>query len=257
MSVCKIALQDIEKIDFINTKGMTANQVYAKYKPNFMINGALYDMATHKNIVNVEDENVKDGYLFSSQGIGINGLKYLLWTDYETAKKDNDIRDFIGGAPCLVKGGEVNIDWGNKRSSQVDGSKYRSCIGFNATHFFMVGSDHPNTLQGLAEYCINQGMKYAINLDGGGSCHLQQGTRKLKSSSRANASWILVYLKKGNAKEEEKVESVKVKCNGKEQEGFIKDGVTYVPVRFVGENLSANVAWDGTNKTVTVTPKEG
>lgn len=256
MSICKIALQDIEKIDLTNTKGMTANQVYSKYKPDFMINGALYDMATKTNIVNIEDENVKDGYLFSSQGIGINGLKHLLWTDYETAKKDNDIRDFIGGAPCLVKGGAVNIDWGNKHSSQVDGSKYRSCIGFNATHFFMVGSDSPNTLKGLAEYCIKQGMKYAINLDGGGSCHLQQGTKKLKSSSRLNASWILVYLKKTKDKEEDKVESVKVKCNGKEQEGFIKDGVTYVPVRFVGENLGANVAWDGTSKTVTVIPRK-
>lgn len=258
MSILKIALQDIEKIDLINTKGMTANQVYSKYKPDFIINGALYDMATRKNIVNVEDENVKDGYLFSSQGIGINGLKHLLWTNYETAKKDSDIRDFIGGSPCLVKGGAVHIDWGNKHSSQVDGSKYRSCIGFNATHFFMVGSDSPNTLKGLAEYCIKQGMKYAVNLDGGGSCHLQQGTKKLKSSCRANASWILVYLKKTKNKEEEEVlDKVKVKVGTKEQEGFIKDGVTYVPVRFVGENLGANVAWDGENKTVTVMPKEG
>lgn len=257
MSILKIDLQDVEKIDLINTKGMTANQVYNKYKPDFMINAALYDMDTHQNIVNMEDENVKDGYLFSSQGIGINGLKHLLWTNYETAKKDSDIRDFIAGAPTLIKGGEVNIDWGNKHSSQVDGSKYRSCIGFNATHFFMVGSDSPNTLKGLAEYCIKQGMKYAINLDGGGSCHLQQGTKKLKSSSRANASWILVYLKKGDAKEEEKVETVKVKCNGKEQKGFIKDGLTYVPSRFVGENLGANVDWDDETKTVTITPKEG
>lgn len=257
MSICKIELEKIEKIDLINTKGMTANQVYNKYKPDFMINGALYDMATKTNIVNIEDENVKAGYLFSSQGIGINGFKHLLWTDYETAKKDSDIRDFIAGAPTLIKGGAVNVDWGNKHSNQVDGSKYRSCIGFNATHFFMVGSDNPNTLKGLAEYCIKQGMKYAINLDGGGSCHLQQGTKKLKSSSRANASWILVYLKKGNAKEEEEMlEKVKVKVGIKEQEGFIKDGVTYVPVRFVGENLDANVAWDSLSKTVTVTPRK-
>ena len=37
--------------------------------------------------------------------------------------------------------------------------------------------------------------KYAINLDGGGSSHLQMGSIVYKKSTRKNASWLLVYLK--------------------------------------------------------------
>lgn len=249
MSICRIALSEVEKIDLVITKGMTANQVYSKYKPDYMINAALYDMATKENITNAKDEGKASGYLFSNEGIGITGNKILDWCE-----KSESVRDFIAGAPTLVKHGAKYINWGNKYSNYVDGNHKRSCIGFNGTHLFLVASDNNNTINSLAEYCIRQQMKYAINLDGGGSCHLQEGSKKLKSSGRANCSWILVFLKK-EIKEEEKVKSVKVKCNGKEQEGFIKDGVTYVPVRFVGENLDANVAWDGTTKTVTVTQR--
>lgn len=247
MAICKIALKDIEKVDFIVTKGMTGSQVYNKYKPAYMINGALYDMASKQNIVNARDEKGKSGYLFSQYGIGVTGDNIISF-----ANVNDGVRDFIGGAPVLVKNGLKSIDWGNKYSSYVDGNHKRSCVGFNGTHLFMVCSDYNNTISGLADYCINQGMKYAINLDGGGSCHLQQGTKKLKSSGRANASWILVYLKKGNTKEEETLDKVKVKCNGKEQEGFLKDGTTYVPARFVSENLGANVAWDQATRTVTI-----
>ena len=251
MSICKIALNDIAKIDFIITKGMTGQEVYNNYKPDFMINAALYDMASKTNITNTKDEGKIEGYLFSNEGIGIKEENSLMW-----CSKSEEVRDFIAGAPTLVKGGVKSIDWGNKYSAYVDGSHKRSCIGFNDTHLFLVASDYNNTISGLAEYCIKQGMQYAINLDGGGSCHLQQGTKKLKSSSRANCSWILVYIKKQDCKEEEEaMDKVKVKCNGKEQDGFLKDGVTYVPVRFIGENLGANISWDGTNKTVTVTKK--
>lgn len=252
MSICKIALKDIEKVDFIVTKGMTGSQVYNKYKPDFMINAALYDMATKSNITNAKDEGKNEGYLFSNEGIGITDNNFLDW-----CTKSETVRDFIAGAPTLVRHGSKYIDWGNKYSSYVDGNHKRSCIGFNGTHLFLVASDYNNTISGLADYCIKQGMRYAINLDGGGSCHLQQGTKKLKSSGRANCSWILVYLKKQTVKEEETLDKVKVKCNGKEQEGFIKDGVTYGPVRFMGENLGAVVDWNSKDKTVTITPKKG
>ncbi|MDD3170083.1 MAG: copper amine oxidase N-terminal domain-containing protein [Eubacteriales bacterium] len=36
---------------------------------------------------------------------------------------------------------------------------------------------------------------------------------------------------------------------------FIENGRTYVPVRFVSEALGADVQWDGTTRTVTITKK--
>ena len=67
-----ISFNKIKKIDIVNVKGgMTATQVMAKYKPDILMNLALYDMSNGENIVNMEDENKTSGYLFSNYGIGI------------------------------------------------------------------------------------------------------------------------------------------------------------------------------------------
>lgn len=254
MSTYSISLNDIEKIDFIITEGMTAKQVYDKYKPNYILNGALYDFSTKGNITNAKDEGVKSGYLFSQEGIGFKEDNSIEWSTMDSAT-----RDFIAGSPCLVKNGKKYIDWGNKYSSYVDGSHKRSCIGFNDTHLFLFASDNENTIDETAENCIKLGMKYAINLDGGGSCHLQKDTTIVKASSRANCSWILVYLKKQPIVDTttSKVEAnkVTVKCGDVEQDGYIENGVTYAPVRFLAESLGANVLWDGVNKVVTIVKK--
>lgn len=175
------------KLDFVN-KPMTAKTVYNTYKPTAFINACLYDMATSTNITNVKDETIADGYLFTNEGIGIRNGKPI-WTTLN----DATVQDFVGGSPILVKGGKVSIEWGNKVSTAIQGNAYRSAIGFNDTYIFLFTSDVKMTLQGLANYMLGQGCKYAINLDGGGSCHLQVGTKTYKKSSRKNASWIMIY----------------------------------------------------------------
>ena len=177
------------KLDFVN-KPMTAKTVYNTYKPTAFINACLYDMATSTNITNVKDETVPDGYLFTSEGIGIVNGKPK-WTTLN----DTTVQDFVAGSPILVKDSKVSIEWGNKVSTAIQGKAYRSSIGFNDEYVFLFVSDVTMTLTGLANYMLGQGCKYAINLDGGGSCHLQVGTKVYKKSSRKNASWIMVYDK--------------------------------------------------------------
>lgn len=175
------------KLDFVN-KPMTAKTVYSTYKPTAFINACLYDMATSTNITKVKDETVIDGYLFTSEGIGIRNGKPI-WTTLD----DTTVQDFIAGSPILVKDGKVSIEWGNKVSTAIQGRAYRSAVGFNDTHVFLFTSDVTMTLTGLANYMLGQGCKYAINLDGGGSSHLQVGTKTYKKSTRKNASWLLLY----------------------------------------------------------------
>ena len=177
------------KLDFVN-KPMTAKTVYNTYKPTAFINACLYDMATSTNITNVKDETIPDGYLFTSEGIGIVNGKPK-WTTLN----DTTVQDFVAGSPILVKDSKVSIEWGNKVSTAIQGKAYRSSIGFNDEYVFLFVSDVTMTLTGLANYMLGQGCKYAINLDGGGSCHLQVGTKVYKKSSRKNASWIMVYDK--------------------------------------------------------------
>ena len=190
--ILKIPRNKIKKIDIINVKGgITASQVYKKYKPDYFINLALYDMSTGTNITHLKDESTASGYLFSDEGIGIKGDNEILFC----TKNDKSVRDFVGGSPILLKNGEKCIDWGNKYSEYVDGSHIRSTIGFNDKEVILFASDEEMTLNELVENMKLVRSQYAINLDGGGSSHLQMGSAVYKKSTRKNATWLLIYTK--------------------------------------------------------------
>lgn len=222
-----IPFSKIKKIDIINIKGgMTASNVMTKYKPDILINLALYDVGTGTNITYLEDENISSGYLFSNSGIGIKNEKELVWTTFDNAKSDKDIRDYVSGSPILVSNNKVNIDWGNKYSSYVDGVHKRSAIGFNDNYLILICTDDEVKLSSFANTCAkNFGAKYMINCDGGGSCHFQVGTKIYAKSTRKNASWLLVYLRGDN--------DMVIKVDGKEYDfdAINKDGYTYVKLR--------------------------
>lgn len=201
MAIVKIPFNSVSKFDIVNTKGMTAGGIATMYKPSAFINLALYDMSTKQNIVKMIDEFFESGYLFSERGIGITKDNKLIWTTLADAKADENVRDFVAGAPTLVIDGKVQIDWGNKVSTQIQGKHIRSAIGFNDEGLFMYVSDSAITLDTLAQEMLKYGCKYAINCDGGGSSHLQTKDTIYKNSLRANPSWFLVY-----EKEEERVD---------------------------------------------------
>ena len=190
--VIKIPQNKIRKIDIVNIQGgLTATQVYNKYKPDYMINLALYDMATGTNITHLKDEGVESGYLFSNEGIGIKGDSEITFCTIN----DKSVRDFVSGSPVLVKNSAKFIDWGNKKSEYVLGSHNRSAIGFNADEIILFTSDKKMNLDELSEALISENCQFAINCDGGGSCHLQEGEKVYNKSTRSNASWFLIYTK--------------------------------------------------------------
>lgn len=194
MALIQRKLNQIEKIDFLN-KAMYSSKVYSTYEPSAFINACLYDMDSSTNITKVEDENNEHGYLFSDLGIGIRNHQSLVWTTYEEAKADSTINDFIGGSPTLVVNGSIKLDWGNKVSTTIQGKAYRSAVGFNNTDIFFYCSDKKITLEELAQEMLKLGCLYALNLDGGGSCHLQEEKKILKRSWRKNASWLMLFDK--------------------------------------------------------------
>lgn len=197
--VIKIPREKIKKIDIVNIQGgLTASEVYNKYKPDYMINLALYDMASGTNITHLKDEGVESGYLFSNEGIGIKGDAEIIWT----TKDDNSVRDYVSGSPVLLKNGQKYFDWGNKKSEYVCGAHKRSTIGLNDKEIILFNSDKEMNLEALQDEILTLGCDYAINCDGGGSCHLQEGEKIYTKSVRSNASWFLIYT------EEEKKMSI-------------------------------------------------
>lgn len=233
--VIKIPKSKIEKIDIINIQGgITASQVYSKYKPDFLINLALYDTATKQNITNLKDEGVASGYLFSDEGIGIKNGNEIVWT----TKKDDKVQDFVSGSPILVKNSQKCIDWGNKYSEYIAGEHIRSAIGFNNSEVILYSSEKKMALNELSQALISEKCQFAINLDGGGSCHLQKGTKVYQKSTRSNVSWLLVYMK-------EEIEMPKV-CldygHGKETAGKRSPDGTLMEYEFnrdVGRRIKA------------------
>lgn len=195
MASVKIARKNIEKIDII-CESMTAAEVYRKYKPDYFINLALWDFKTGKNIQYLEDDNKKSGYLFSSEGIGIKGDSDIVWTTKDKAYSNQEIRDFVSGSPTLLKNGSRFINWGNKVGSHANGAHKRSIIGFDDNNIILLCSDNLLSIENSVNTAQSLGMKYAINVDGGGSCHLQNGDKVLVKSTRRNASWMLIYTKK-------------------------------------------------------------
>lgn len=259
MSTIQRKLNQIAKVDFVN-KAMYGSKIYSTYKPSAFINACLYDMNTSTNITNVEDENIAHGYLFSNVGIGIRNGQILVWTTYEDAKLDATINDFIAGSPTLVINGMIKLDWGNKVSTAIQGKAYRSAIGFNDTDLFLYCSDSKITLEVLAEEMLKLGCKYAINLDGGGSCHLQEGTKAIKSSCRKNASWFMLF-DKTETQQVEEVKSKKMKIaldygHGRETAGKRSPDSTlreYEFNRAVGRQLKEILEQHGLEVIETVT----
>lgn len=247
----KIKRSDIEKVDFYitpNNKRESIYTVFERMKPDYIINAVLYDMKTGTNITNVEDENKTQGYMFSQNGIGIEGASNLIWVDRQTAIKSSAIRDFMAGAPTLVVDGKKLLDSGKDTSSVFNTKHVRSYIGFDDNYLYLGATDREKmTCSTLADLCLKANMKYAINLDGGGSSicgKMDYDTGKIEiinnpTENRPNPSWILVYLKP-EAKPAPKGK-IKVIVNGelKIVTGFIQDGRTYIQIRELGDITNA------------------
>lgn len=185
----KIKKENIKSIKFINIEGgITYKEVMNKYKPDILMNLALYDVETKQNIVKMKVDNKASGYLFSDYGFKIEN-------NVMSFSHINKSNNFIGGSPTLIQNGKINIDWGNKYSSYIDGVHVRSSIGINDNELILYCSDEKQSVQELSNSMLKLGCKFAINLDGGGSCHLQQGDSIFKKSTRGNVTWLLIYLK--------------------------------------------------------------
>lgn len=262
MAICKIAMEEIEHIEFyvpdnrISIANAYNNHLWNGRKCDAITNGSLFDMASNTNstITYGAVKGKQVGYLFCNYGLVINDDNVKFGT-LEQAK--SLCGDLIGSAPLIVRDGKTVQEWGNRKAStQVTGKHIRTAIGISDNSLIMYVSGSEITLEELAKIMIAEGCKYAINLDGGGSTSMISDGKYIRNTSRLLGNFIMVWKKKAQ-KEDDKVDQVKVKCNGKEQQGFLKDGTTYVPVRFVSENLGASVEWDGKNKTVTVTQNMG
>lgn len=205
----RIKRSDIDRIILYGgRKRQTAQQVYDALadKPDYIINGLMYDMASGITVADtIVDGRLINGGNYTDKGIAVNDNDLMQSTT--TAAKLAAATSFLGGSPSLVWGGKADIDATGFSDWFVEnGLSDRLAMGFNANELIFYFPEAKMTVEKLADHMQQKGCKTAINLDGGGSRmvvkveggELQKLNRP--TENRANSTWILIYLKKGESK---------------------------------------------------------
>jgi hypothetical protein len=209
ITVIKIPISDLEKIEVIMGK-QPKEKIQDCFKrlikkPDFIINGGLFNMSNGNTITTTVDEGqlVKDGY---GSHFGLKVFKDLSFK-FEAFKKGEDIKDYIGASPSLIINGRIDIQK-PLDNNFMNVRHPRLALGSNDEFFFLVTVDgRTSTAKGmsikeLAEFMLSIGCKNAINEDGGGSLHLGQnieGQLKILNTpteDRAVDNFIGIYFKK-------------------------------------------------------------
>ena len=181
-SINKIKFSAVEKFDFIklNDPTETIEHYYSRAtkKPDIIINAGLYTFKTGKNILSFIEEGKEQNYDGHFDGFGIKqGEDNAV---YFGNSSDKGWRDFMSAYPVLIKDGVATTkeSWGN--ASSINYYAPRQAIGFDDEYFYIVTVDVGCYFKDLQKIFLDLGVKYAINLDGGGS------VKKLIGGVRAN-----------------------------------------------------------------------
>ena len=162
------------RIDFATCKEPkeTLGNFYARQsvKPEFIINGGFFALNTGNPVFNFKDEGQVKSTDPHEIGLGVNN-GVMTW-GYPSS-----FQDFISGYPYIVHDSEkLNPAY----AKEIDGRHPRTAIGYDDKYYYFALVDGRTAknkgmkLSELADMLISVGVKYAMNLDGGGS------TRALK-----------------------------------------------------------------------------
>lgn len=197
----KIKKDQIERIKIVKTNcKLTLKQVIAKHKPDYVINGGLYNTKTGR--VNAIPLRIDGKTVATSK----NGYWVLAWNEgpdicmthsTEMAKYQNAI-----ACSTMLKDGKETIF--NFAPAQ-GGVRGRTAIGDNddELHLFVTtdakGALSPYSLRNKMK---SDGAKNAIMMDCGGSSQGYAKGKYYQSEDRKVSWWILVFLKKASADED-------------------------------------------------------
>lgn len=149
-------------------------------------------MSNGDTVFNYKD----DGIIVSSnsdytEGFGITAEGYLQYGDVN----DCSFKDFVSGYPVLVVNGKATTI---TIASEIDYKARRTVLAYNDDYTYVIAVEAPGSrFADLQKFLVNLGVKYAINLDGGGSTKILKDGTSLTSSiyNRAVDNVVAFYLK--------------------------------------------------------------
>ncbi len=160
----------------------------------------------------------------------------------------SDIVFAVGAGPKLLSNGNIDIDFERDGFSETKITSMRtarSFIGINKDGSIIMGTTPKASIKELASALSQLGVTDAINLDGGASSGLYFQGKYITQPGRQISNALVVV-------EKTFIEaSIVIEGNLLSQNGLIKEGTTYVPLRGVLENLGIEITWNNLNKSVT------
>ena len=198
VTVVEIPKRKIKKIDFALCR-QPAETLKAFYdrqeeKPDFIINGGIFNLPDGKTYFNYLDEGETiSGWHWYTAGMGIvdgelkyGGVSTEKWTDFVS-----------GYPPLIVDGKAVDIEY----AKELDGKKRRSILAYDADTVFLIAVESPGMkFAEVQKVLLAMGVTHAIGLDGGGSTKILQDGKSITSTlyNRAVDNVVAVYIKEIN-----------------------------------------------------------
>ena len=249
----KIPKKDIERIEIVKTDcKLTLAQVVAKYKPDYAINGGLYNMRTGR--VNPIPLRINGKTIATSK----NGYWMLAWhTGSDIRMIHSNLMEnskYAVACSTMLKDGANSIF---TFTAAQGGTRGRTGIGVDKDNLHLLVTTDTNGAMSpyaLRDKMKENGAKDAIMLDAGGSSQMYAKGKYYQAEKRKVSYWILVWTKKATVAEPPKNTS---ECPFKEPTRTIKIGAVGESVKWIQWHLKASTApemvVDGTFYTKTRT----
>lgn len=175
VSIVEIDKSEVEKVNFAacaeprETLGSYYNR--QARKPNVLINAGFFAMDDGRPVFNMLDEGVLRAEN-ASYKTGM-GIIYGIENDLKFGSLDDgsNWKDFLSAYPVLLDGNGPKTLF--KEAAEINYRAMRSCVGYNDNAYFVIHIGRPGMLfNTMSQMLYDLGVKYAINLDGGGSARL-------------------------------------------------------------------------------------
>ena len=218
-NVTEIPFEEIKKIDIAKCKEPTQTvQAYyaeAKVKPDVVMNGGMFVMATGNTIFSLRDESktlITD--YKNKDGFGIIGDNTLAVGRIDDGQ---NYRDFISAYPTLI---EDKKPCNTSKSAEIDYKTRRTIVAWDTNNFYMITVEKSGMkFAEIQKILVKMGVVYAANLDGGGStCKLVNGKKvTTQAYNRPVDNVVCVYLKKNEPKPKKYLYRVQVGAFSKKE----------------------------------------
>lgn len=167
----KVSYDDIEELGISqgNQPTETMQSFYNRQtkKPHILINGGLFNMSNGKNIMSFVDDGKEQNYQNNFVGFGTtteDKTHFIKGVD-----KERQWWDFMTAYPVLIDNYKAtdSSTWGNATSINYDAK--RQVVAYDDSYVYIMTVDNKVKFDVVQKLLLELGVKYAFNLDGGGS----------------------------------------------------------------------------------------